>query len=373
MQGIILVGGEGTRLRPLTYRTPKAMVPILGRPFLEHMLVYLRAQGVTEIALALGHQPDSIRAYFGDGSRWGVRLTMAVEAEPLGSAGAIKQFEAGLREPFFAFNGDILTNADLGAMRALHARTRAAVSIFFIEVEDPSAFGVARLDAEDRILAYVEKPPAGTAPSRWANAGVWLFEPDVLARIPAGRRSMVETELFPELIAAGERVQAFCDRRFWVDIGTPERYRDVQLRLLEEPALRILPLRQWPGAPYLCAEDDPASSMPPTIAARATISGPVLLGAGVTIEAGARIAGPAAIGSGCHIGANARVARAVLWDRCAIGADARVEESVLATGTAVASGATASGVFAGHEVTVPAGAAVRDARIGPGVMYDTSL
>jgi len=218
------------------------------------------------------------------------------------------------------------------------------------------------------VLAFVEKPAPGTAPSRWANAGVWLFQPEVLARVPAGQRSMVETALFPELIAAGERVQAFCDRRFWVDIGTPERYRDVQLQLLDEPALRILPLSQWPGGPYLCAEDDPARAVAPRVADGATISGPVLLGAGVTIDAGARIEGPVAIGAGSRIGAHARLARTVLWDRCAIGADAQVSESVLASGVVVGDGAALSAVFAGHEARFPAGADVRNERVAPAVM-----
>src|SRR5579864_8563779 len=136
MQGIILVGGEGTRLRPLTAGTPKAMAPILGRPFLEHMLVYLRRHGITDILLALGHLPDPILRYFGDGSRWGVRLRAVVEPEPLGSGGAIKQFQPELRDPFFAFNGDVLTNFDLGAMLRGHRQAGAAVSIALMEVED---------------------------------------------------------------------------------------------------------------------------------------------------------------------------------------------------------------------------------------------
>ncbi|MHB8577744.1 MAG: nucleotidyltransferase family protein, partial [Dehalococcoidia bacterium] len=193
MQGIILVGGEGTRLRPLTVRTPKAMVPILGRPFLEHMLVYLRNYGVTTVSLALGHLADPIRDYFGDGSRWGIDLRMAVEEQPLGSAGAIRQFKDELNEPFFALNGDILTNIDLTAMQELHASRRAAVSIALMEVEDPSGFGVVALDEAQRIEAFVEKPPRELAPSRWANAGIWLFEPWTLDRVPVGRRSMVET------------------------------------------------------------------------------------------------------------------------------------------------------------------------------------
>jgi len=348
VQGVILVGGEGTRLRPLTWRTPKAMAPILGRPFLEHMLVYLRRQGVDEIMLALGHQPDAIRRYFGDGSRWGVRLSMTVEPEPLGSGGAIRQFHDRLREPFFALNGDILTNVQLAPMIARHRERAAVVSIFFISVDDPTMYGVAGLDDEDRVVQFVEKPPAGAAPSHWANAGVWLFEPRVLERVPEGRRSMVETELFPQLIADGERVQAFCDRCFWVDIGTPRRYLEAQLRLLTEPDLRSLPLRLWPGLNALSAHDDPSSEPPPAIEPGAELVGPVLLGSGAKIAADARLIGPLVIGDGCSIGPGAVLERSVLWQACGVGAGARITQSVLADGCSVGAGAMLREIVAGQ-------------------------
>ncbi len=368
MRGVILVGGEGTRLRPLTWRRPKAMAPILGRPFLEHMLVFLRGQGVDEIMLALGHQPDAIQRYFGDGGRWGVRLSMAVEPQPLGSGGAIRQFHERLTEPFFAFNGDILTNVQLAPMIARHRETAAAVSIFFIAVDDPSMFGVARLDGEERVLEFVEKPPAGTAPSNWANAGVWLFQPDVLARVPEGRRSMVETELFPELIAAGERVQAFCESCFWVDIGTPARYLEAQLRLLAEPALRVLPLRPWPALPgfeALSAADEPAAEPPPAIAPGVQMHGPVLLGSGVQVAAGARLVGPLALGDGCRIEAGAVLERSVLWERCTVGAAAHVAGSVLADGGRIGPGAELDGVVAGQAASVAAGMRLSGRTIEP--------
>jgi mannose-1-phosphate guanylyltransferase len=368
VRGVILVGGEGTRLRPLTWRRPKAMAPILGRPFLEHMLVFLRGQGVDEILLALGHQPDAIQRYFGDGGRWGVRLSMAVEPQPLGSGGAIRQFRERLTEPFFAFNGDILTNVPLAPMVARHRETAAAVSIFFIAVDDPSMFGVARLDGDERVLEFVEKPPAGSAPSNWANAGVWLFQPEVLARVPEGRRSMVETELFPELIAAGERVQAFCRQCFWVDIGTPVRYLDAQLRLLAEPELRVLPLRSWPGLSdpaALSSADDPLTVPPPTIAPGVELRGPVLLGSGVQVAAGARLLGPLAIGDGCQIKASARLERAVLWENCTIGAAARISGSVLADGCRIGPGAELDGVVVGQAASVAAGVRLVGRAIAP--------
>lgn len=364
MQAVILIGGEGTRLRPLTYDMPKAMAPILNRPFLEHMLVYLRRHGIDTVTLALGHQSEAIRAYFGDGSRWGITLRMAVEAEPLGSAGAIKQFEPQLTEPFFAFNGDILTDMNLSEMATLHERTHADVSIGLIEVDDPSGFGVVRLGEGDRIEAFVEKPPRQLAPSRWANAGVWLFQPEVLARVPAGRRSMVETELFPELIADGGHVQGYGERAFWVDIGTPQRYLDVQLRMLTEPAARILPLTMWPGTPYLCAEDDPAAPTP-AVDAVAEVRGPVLLGAGARIEAGARVVGPAVLGRGVRVAAGATVERSVLWDGATVAAGAAVRASILAARVSVGAGAKIEHAVVGHDAALTAGTVVTGTSIGP--------
>ena len=363
MEAIILVGGEGTRLRPLTFGTPKAMVPILNRPFLEHMLVYARGHGIDSVRLALGHQPDAIRAYFGDGSRCGVSLSAVVEAQPLGSAGAIKQFEPLLREPFFAFNGDILTNIDLGAMLAQHRRSDAAVSIALIEVDDPSGFGVVRLGEDDRIEAFVEKPPREEAPSRWANAGIWLFQPEVLGAIPAGRRSMVETELFPQLIAAGQRVQGFRAQGFWVDIGTPQRYLGAQLRLLREPELRVLPLRAWPGTPALNANDDDAP--PPRIDRIAELSGPIVLGAGAAVEAGARIIGPAVLGRGATLAAGALLENAVLWDGARLEAGSELRNSVLADAASVGAGARLDDAVLGHAANVAAGLTVQGARVNP--------
>ncbi len=233
-------------------------------------------------------------------------------------------------------------------------------------MDEPSAFGIAQLDLDDRILRFVEKPPAGEAPSRWANAGVWLFEPDVLTRIPAGRRSMVETELFPQLIAAGERLQGYTERCFWVDIGTPERYLAVQLRLLEEPALRILPLDTWPGTPFLRAESP--GGAPPAVSPDAHIRGPVLLGGGARIEQSATIIGPAVLGRGCRLGEGGRLERSVLWDGVQIGRETSVRDSVLASHCTIGERSDLRGVFAGAGARIAADQSLTGVRLDPAVM-----
>src|SRR5579884_562968 len=185
MRALILVGGRATRLRPLTLSTPKAMTPVLVRPFLEHVLAWLRRQEVRDVTLLLGYLPDPIRAYFGDGRAFGVTLDYVAENEPLGSGGAIRQLAPDLTAPFFALNGDIYTDLDLRAMAAAHAAAGAEVTISLVAVEDPSAYGVVAVDGASWIERFVEKPPPGQAPSNLVNAGTWLFEPAALRRIPA--------------------------------------------------------------------------------------------------------------------------------------------------------------------------------------------
>lgn len=360
MDAVILVGGEGTRLRPLTLGLSKAMVPILNRPLIDHVLAYLGKYGVTRALLALGHQPDELARHCGDGSRWGVEVRIAVEPQPLGSGGAIKQFTETLHEPFLALNGDILTSIDLGAMQAEHRRAAADVTIALIEVDDPSGFGVVRLGEDDRIEAFIEKPPRGQVPSRWANAGIWLFQPEVLEAIPEGR-SMVETELFPRLIAAGARVQGFRARGFWVDIGTPRRYLDAQLRLLAEPALCVLPPAMLPDRPFFVD----AQGVLPDVDPIAEVHRPVLIGAGARVDAGAVLRGPVVLGAGVVVGAGATVERSVLWEGVRIGPGAEVRGSILARRVVVGAGARVEESVLGCDVVVRSGHVLREASLAP--------
>ncbi len=224
MQAVVLVGGEGTRLRPLTYGTPKPMVPLFGVPFLERSLSRLKHAGIDDVILAAGYLPAAITEHFGDGGRLGMRITYVVEAEPLGTAGALKNVERHIRGPFFVLNGDVLTNLDLSAMLASHRKAGGVGTLHLIRVEDPSAFGCVVHDASGRVSAFVEKPPRETAPTDEINAGTYLLEREVLDVIPAGRMVSIERETFPELIAAGRALYAYTTNDYWLDIGRPEHY-----------------------------------------------------------------------------------------------------------------------------------------------------
>ena len=209
MKAVILAGGEGTRLRPLTCNVPKPMVPILNRPFLEHMLGHLSGHGVDHAILTMWYLPDVIRSHFGNGEGLGLRLSYTLEETPLGTAGAVKNVEDELDGAFLVLNGDIFTNLDLSAMARFHRESGAMVTIALTQVEDPSAFGVVDMDESGRVSRFVEKPPPGEAPSNWINAGTYLIEREALAHAPGGEHYMFERGLFPKLLEMGAPVYGY--------------------------------------------------------------------------------------------------------------------------------------------------------------------
>jgi mannose-1-phosphate guanylyltransferase len=213
---IVLVGGEGTRLRPLTNHTPKAMLPIANRPFLEHQVEHLRRHGVDRIILACGYRPDAIRAHFGD------TLEYVLEPEPLGTGGAIAFAARGLEEAFVVANGDVLTDLDLTALVGLHRDRGARMTLALHPVDDPSRYGVVVTAPDGAVTAFVEKPAPGEVDAVTVNAGTYVVEPGVLELIPAGRPVSVEYEVFPLLVGAGLYARSFDGA--WRDIGTPASY-----------------------------------------------------------------------------------------------------------------------------------------------------
>ncbi len=261
MIAIILVGGEGTRLRPLTYEIPKAMLPIANRPFLEHQVEHLRRHGADRIILACGYRPDAIRAHFGDA------LEYVVEPEPLGTGGAIAHAARGLQEPFVVANGDVLTDLDLTALQRLHRDHGARMTLALHPVEDPSRYGVVVTAPDGAVMAFVEKPAAGEAPADTINAGTYVVEPGVLDLIPAGRAVSVEYEVFPLLVGSGLYAWSFDGA--WRDIGTPESYLDANLE-------------QMPPGGLI----DPSAEIAPGARVMDSVVGP-----GCRVEAGARVLG----------------------------------------------------------------------------------
>lgn len=222
MIAVILVGGLGTRLRPLTLRTPKAMLPIANRPFMEHQLDHLAEHGVDRVILACGYQPDALRAQLGD------RVEYVIEDEPLGTGGAIAFAAAGLDETFLALNGDVLTDLDITALVAFHRERGARATLALQPVDDPSRFGVVVTEPDGAVRAFIEKPPPGTAPADTINAGTYVLEPDVLELVPAGRQVSVEAEVFPRLV--GDGLYGMAAGGHWLDIGTPESYLAANLQ-----------------------------------------------------------------------------------------------------------------------------------------------
>ncbi len=326
----MLVGGEGTRLRPLTCNTVKAMVPILNRPFFEHLLDYLATNGVDDIITTLCYLPDRIENRFGDGTGWGARLTYVMEKEPLGTAGAVKNAEPHLDGTFCVFNGDIITSIDLRGMLAFHRQHKAKVTIALTPVEDPSAYGVVVTTGEGRVTDFIEKPPRDEAPTNRINAGIYVIEPEVLDGVPAGKPFMFERHLFPTLLEKGAAVYGYPTRDYWIDIGTPEKYRQVQYDILEGKCASSL------GRRIMEKEMKPGEAVHPS----AVVEGPVVFGTGCRIGAGVRIKGPAVLGDGCTISDSATIHGAILWRNVRVGRGATIREATLGEGCYVGEGST---------------------------------
>ena len=234
MRAVVLVGGFGTRLRPLTYTTPKPMLPVCHRPVIEHLVAHLGRAGITEVTLALGFKPEVFVDAFPDGTCAGVALRYAVEPEPLDTAGAIKfaAEHAGIDGTFVVVNGDVLTDLDVGGLVAFHRAHGAEGTLHLIPVADPSAFGIVAIDSSGRVETFVEKPPPGEALSNLINAGTYVLEPSVLSRIPAGRKVSIERETFPSMVEEGT-LYAMPSDVYWIDTGKPDEYLQANLDVLD--------------------------------------------------------------------------------------------------------------------------------------------
>ncbi len=331
MRAIILVGGEGTRLRPLTYNVPKAVVPVLNEPFLKHVLYYLKGHGVDQVILALGHQAEQIQSCFGGGSELGLKLIYLIEHSPLGTAGAVKNAEAFLDEPFFVFNGDIFTGIDLTAMMHQHRERRASVSIALVPVENPTIYGVVETDAGGRVKRFVEKPSWRQVTTNMINAGIYIVEPSVLKHIPPLTRFTFEHGLFPQLLELGEPIFNYPSDAYWIDIGAPQKYLKLNCDLLLGKEHSIFYQPDVNNGVNFKGESFVHST--------AQIEGPLMIGENCVIERDVQLKGPAVLGMGCRLKQGAVVERAVLWEdiemggsavlkNCVIGSHSRIEEAV---------------------------------------------
>lgn len=327
MQAIVLVGGEGTRLRPLTETVPKPALTLVDRPFLAYMIEWLAGHGVGEVVLACGFLPGALReALSGEEERAGVSIRYVVEPEPLGTAGAIRfaadQLGDDLDERFLALNGDVLTDLDLTALLDAHEEADAAATLGLHPVEDSSAYGLVRREADGSVAAFLEK--TGDPVPGEVNAGMYALQRPVLKLIPPGRNVSIEREVFPQLVGSGLRALRL--EGYWMDIGTPQRYLQASWDILEG-----------------------------TVATRAEPTGPgVLVDPAATVDASASVGPRAVVGRGCRVEAGAGVVESVLLEGSAVGEGARVEGSILAAGATVPAGTELRGQVAAPDEKVSA-------------------
>lgn len=329
LTAVVLVGGEGTRLRPLTLDMPKPMVPVLNRPFLEHFLLRLREHGVQRAILASGYLPDAIREYFGDGSEFGMRIDYVVEDSPLGTAGAVKNAARDVTSTFLVLNGDVMMDLDITALLKQHRDTNAEATLSLYKVEDPSRYGVVPLDAQGRVLQFIEKPPGPDFPTHYINSGCYALEPSVLDIIPDGQFSMFEREAFPQLLERKAPLYGFQWEGYWRDMGTVQSYVELHHDILED---RVASAYRRTGISMTMGDDC-------QINATAQLIGPIVMGRGCRVGAGARIIGPTVLGDGCDIGDGAVVESSILWSGAKVSAGATMRGSVAARNVSLEEGA----------------------------------
>jgi len=315
MKAVILVGGEATRLRPLTCNTSKVMVPVLNHPFFEHLVSHLKRHNIVDIVLAVGKSSEQIQDYFGDGKKLGVRITYSIEVSPMGTAGAVKNAEKFLDDSFIVLNGDVFTDIDLGMMMELHRKNKATASLALTPVDDPTIYGVVETDSQGRVKRFIEKPSRDKVTTNMINAGIYVLELDILSYIAPNAFSMFEKDVFPPLLEKGQAIYGHPFQDYWIDIGTPEKYLRLQYDLL----------RRSLGNSSTKSEGESR------ISSSAQIKGPAIIGKGCLIDGNSVIKGPVVLGPGCHVEESAAIEGATVWQDCQIGRKARLRNCVVAS------------------------------------------
>jgi mannose-1-phosphate guanylyltransferase len=340
---VILVGGEGTRLRPLTSTVPKPVVPLVDRPFIAYMLEWLHRHGVDDVIMSCGFLATAVRNVLGDGSQYGLRLRFVEEPEPRGTAGALKYAEDLLDYRFLMLNGDVLTDLDLTAQIAQHEATGAVGTLALVPVEDPTGYGLVRLSDDHAVKEFVEKPSADQIDTRLISAGAYVLERAVLDRIPPDRNVSIEREVWPQLV--GDGLYGFAADAYWLDIGTPERYLQGTFDILEGNVATGVAERLGEG--YLAVAD--------RVVAEGRIVPPALVERGCEIAAGAHVGSLVVLGEGVRVGEGTTIERAVVLNGADVGPQCVLRDCIVAAGVRIGEESTVSGgAVLGEGVTVGA-------------------
>ncbi len=357
MQAVILVGGEGTRLRPLTSTVPKPVVPLVDRPFVVHLLEWLRGHGVHDVIVSCGFLATSVRNVLGDGSNLGIDLRFVEEPEPLGTAGALKFAEAFLDERFLMINGDVLTDIDLTEQMAQHERTGATATLSLVPVADPSAYGLVRVRDDHTVEEFVEKPPADLIDTNLISAGAYVLERSILDLIPSGQNSSIEREVWPVLVDDG--LFGFSSDAYWLDIGTPERYLQATFDILEGNVKT--------GVGELLG--DSFLSVDPTAQIDGRVIPPAVVERSAHVAEGAHVGSLVVLADGVSVGEGSTVERSVVLQGTEIGAGCVLRDCVVAAGGRIGDNTQVlGGAVLGEGVTIGADNIItHGARVFPGV------
>jgi mannose-1-phosphate guanylyltransferase len=322
MKAILLAGGKGTRLRPMTVHTPKPIVPIFNRPFLHYQIDQLRqVPEIDEVILSLNYQPRRIEEILGEGEGLGVRIRYVVEPMPLGTGGAIRYAGDQLTESVVVFNGDVLTQVDVNAVLTLHRERKAKATIVLTPVENPRAYGLVETDANGNIKRFLEKPGEDEITCNTINAGIYVLEPDTFDRIPKDTAWSIERSYFPSLIERGETFVAYIDHGYWIDIGTPAKYLQVHRDIMDGRYTAPPFAGTAPGTPWVSPEAKVDTGV--------ELQGPCFIDEGVSIKPGARILPYSVIGRQTHVEEGAVIDGSIIWPNCWISPDAHVHGSIL--------------------------------------------
>jgi mannose-1-phosphate guanylyltransferase / phosphomannomutase len=359
MKAVVMAGGEGSRLRPLTSRTPKPLVPVAGRPIMEHILLHLRRHQMRDVVATVQYLGASIRNYFGDGSEQGVALSYSVEDSPLGTAGSVMLARQRLNETFVVISGDSLTDIDLAAAARFHRERRAIATIVLKPVPNPLEYGVVVVDEGGAVQRFIEKPSWGEVISDLANTGIYILEPAVFDYFRAGEVTDWSGDVFPKLLKQGEPVYGWVAPGYWEDVGSHAAYVKANFDCLEGKVKVQIPGDRVNDSIWIHAEAE--------VSEGARIDGPALIGAGAKVRAGAWVNGPAVIGAYTTIDSGVKISNSITWDHSYIGLNSRLRGAVVCKSVTIKNGCLLEeGSVIGSEVVIGAGSTVNpNVRIWP--------
>ncbi len=321
MKALLLVGGQGTRLRPLTIHAPKSIVPIFNRPFLHYQLDLIKqVPEIDEVILSLNYQPRRIEEVFGDGRASGIRIKYVVEPTPLGTAGAVRYAARGVDDTIVVFNGDVLTQVDLGALIDFHRERRSRATIVLTPVENPTAYGLVETDTDSNIVRFLEKPKLEEITCNTINAGIYVLEPATFDRIPENIAWSIERSFFPSFIERHETFLASIYRDYWIDIGTPDKYMQVH-RDIMDGRYSMPPFNGKPGLAWV----SPGARVDTSV----RLEGPLFIDEGCVVKAGARIGPYTVLGKHSHVDEDANVSGAIIWPESHIAREARLVDTII--------------------------------------------